>query len=50
MDGVRQIWYVTRYEDVETVLLDHKRFVSDRRNTFTTEEQAALPPFRATFL
>ena len=45
MDGVRQIWYVTRYEDVETVLLDHKRFVSDRRNTFTTEEQAALPPF-----
>lgn len=44
MDGLRQIWFVTSYEVAKSVLLDHKRFVSDRRHALTSEEQAALPP------
>jgi cytochrome P450 len=42
LDGETPIWFVTRYEDAETVLLDDERFVRDPR--------LALPPDRlATF-
>src|SRR5690606_2298440 len=38
----RTIWYVTRYEDVVTVLKDHQRFVKDPSKIFpgrTTQSQ-----------
>jgi cytochrome P450 len=38
LDGETQIWWVTRYEDAEAVLLDDERFVRDPR--------LALPPDR----
>src|SRR4051794_20860539 len=34
VDGKKPIWFVTRYEDVEAVLLDDKRFVRDPRLAF----------------
>src|SRR5438067_5124688 len=34
VDGEKPIWFVTRYEDVEAVLLDDKRFVRDPRLAF----------------
>ena len=37
-------WFITRYDDVVTVLRDHKRFVKNYRNTLTVAEQEALPP------
>jgi cytochrome P450 PksS len=37
-------WIVTRYEDVATILRDHKRFVKNYRNSLTPEQQAQLPP------
>lgn len=38
------IWFVTRRNEVETVLRDHRRFVKDWRNTRTPEELAQIPP------
>src|SRR6478672_13711630 len=38
LDGETPIWFVTRYEDAEAVLLDEERFVRDPR--------LALPPDR----
>ena len=38
LDGETPIWFVTRYEDAEAVLLDDERFVRDPR--------LALPPDR----
>jgi cytochrome P450 len=44
LDGTMPIWFVTRYEDVVTVLLDDERFVRDHRLAFTQEELDAMPP------
>ena len=41
LDGVTPIWFVTRYEDVNAVLLDHERFVRDPSLALTAEELAA---------
>ena len=38
------IWFVTRYADVEAVLLDHTRFVKDLSNALTPEELGAERP------
>lgn len=38
------LWLVTRYADVQTVLRDHKRFVKNYRNTLTPEQQRQLSP------
>lgn len=43
-DGKRRIWYIARYTDVEAILRDHQRFVSDYRSTLTAEELAQLEP------
>lgn len=43
-DGKRRIWYIARYADVEAILRDHQRFVSDHRSTLTPEELAQLEP------
>ena len=37
-------WLVTRYEDAELILKDHKRFVKNYRNCLTPAEQAELSP------
>jgi cytochrome P450 len=37
-------WFVTRYDDVVSVLRDHKRFVKNYRNSLTSAEQEALAP------
>ncbi len=37
-------WFVTRYDDVVSVLRDHKRFVKNYRNSLTPVEQDALEP------
>lgn len=38
-------WFVTRYDYVEAILHDHKRFVKNfRLNAATPEQQAKLPP------
>jgi cytochrome P450 PksS len=37
-------WIVTRYEDVATILRDHRRFVKNYRNTLTPEQRAQMPP------
>jgi cytochrome P450 len=42
--GENPLWFITRYEDVQTVLRDHKRFVKSWRNTRTPAELAQLPP------
>lgn len=43
-DGKTNIWFITRYDDVSTLLRDHKRLVKSVTNTFTPAEQAAMPP------
>jgi cytochrome P450 PksS len=43
-----QAWFVTRYDDVVSVLKD-ERFVKDTANAFTPEEAARLPWFRRMF-
>lgn len=43
LQGEGKIWFVTRYADVQAVLLDHKRFVKNWRNTRTAAELAQLP-------
>ena len=42
--GENPLWFVSRYEDVQTVLREHKRFVKNWRNTRTPEELAKLQP------
>ena len=36
------VWFVTGYEEAKLVLADHKRFVSDYRNTLPPEERTRL--------
>ena len=38
--GTNKVWFVARYEEARQVLRDHKRFVSDIRNTLTPEQKA----------
>ncbi len=38
IDGETPIWFVTRYADVQQILLDDKHFVRDPRLAFTPEE------------
>jgi cytochrome P450 len=46
IDGETPIWFVTRYEDAEAVLLDDERFVRDPRLALSSEQLAGeLPPF-----
>jgi cytochrome P450 len=46
IDGETPIWFVTRYEDAESVLLDDERFVRDPRLALSSEQLAGeLPPF-----
>ncbi len=44
MDGDSMFWFVTGFEEAETVLRDHKRFVKNWRNTRTPAELAKLEP------
>jgi cytochrome P450 len=41
LDGETPIWFVTRYEDAVTVLLDDERFVRDPSLALTAEERSA---------
>lgn len=43
VDGGKPMWWVTRYEDVEAVLLDDKRFVRDPRLAFPPAFFAGFP-------
>ena len=48
MDGETPIWWVTRYEDAEAVLLDDERFVRDPRLALPPEQlRSELPEFVA---
>jgi cytochrome P450 len=47
IDGETPIWWVTRYDDAEAVLLDDERFVRDPRLALPPEERPALPEFFA---
>ena len=42
LDGETPIWWVTRYEDAEVVLLDDERFVRDPRLAFPPDRLAAF--------
>ncbi|MBI1295388.1 cytochrome P450 [bacterium] len=42
--GENSLWFVSRYEDVQTVLREHRRFVKNWRSTRTPEELAKLQP------
>ena len=42
LDGETPIWFVTRYEDAEAVLLDDERFVRDPRLALSPERVAAF--------
>jgi cytochrome P450 len=42
LDGETPIWFVTRYEDVVTVLSDNERFVVDVKLALTEEELRAM--------
>jgi len=42
LDGETPIWWVTRYEDAEAVLLDDERFVRDPRLAFPPDRLAAF--------
>jgi cytochrome P450 len=42
LDGESPIWFVTRYDDADAVLLDDKRFVRDPRLALTPDELAAF--------
>ena len=41
-DGKTNIWFITRYDDVATLLRDHKRLVKDVANTLTPDARAPL--------
>ncbi len=46
LDGETPIWWVTRYDDAEAVLLDDERFVRDPRLALPPEQvSAGLPEF-----
>ena len=46
MDGETPIWWVTRYDDAEAVLLDDERFVRDPLLALPPEQvSAGLPEF-----
>jgi cytochrome P450 len=45
IDGETPIWWVTRYEDAEAVLLDDERFVRDPRLALPPEQLPELPEF-----
>ena len=48
MDGETPIWWVTRYEDAEAVLLDDERFVRDPRLALPPDQlRSELPEFVA---
>jgi cytochrome P450 len=48
VDGETPIWFVTRYEDAEAVLLDDERFVRDPRLALPPEQlRQGLPEFVA---
>lgn len=50
LDGETPIWFVTRYEDAEAVLLDDERFVRDGRLALEPEQRPApeaLPDYVA---
>ena len=42
--GTKKVWFVTHYKEVRQVLRDTRRFVSDIRNTFTSEQKANQRP------
>lgn len=42
LDGETPIWFVTRYDDVVTVLTDNERFVVDAKLALTEDELRAL--------
>ncbi len=42
-DGQTAIWFITRYEDVNALLRDHKRLVKNVANTLAPTERALLP-------
>ncbi len=42
--GKKKVWFVSHYKEARQVLRDHKRFVTDIRNTYTPEEKAAQRP------
>ncbi|HEX4323689.1 MAG TPA: cytochrome P450 [Gaiellaceae bacterium] len=42
LDGESPIWFVTRYDDGEAILLDDERFVRDPRLALTPDELAAF--------
>ena len=42
LDGETPIWFVTRYDDVVTLLTDNERFVLDPALALTSEELASL--------
>ena len=43
LDGETPIWWVTRYDDAEAVLLDDERFVRDPRLALPPEQLAEFP-------
>jgi hypothetical protein len=45
LDGETPIWWVTRYDDAESVLLDDERFVRDPRLALPPEQRLQLPEF-----
>jgi cytochrome P450 len=45
LDGETPIWWVTRYDDAEAVLLDDDRFVRDPRLAVPPEQIPELPEF-----
>jgi cytochrome P450 PksS len=47
--GGQSAWLVTRYDDVAAVLKDDERFVKDKRNALTPEQEAKEPWMPAAF-
>ena len=45
LDGETPIWWVTRYDDAEAVLLDDERFVRDPRLALPPEQRLELPEY-----
>jgi cytochrome P450 len=45
IDGETPIWWVTRYDDAEAVLLDDERFVRDPRLALPPEQRLELPEY-----
>ena len=42
LDGSTPIWFVTRYDEAQQILLDDARFVLDPRLVFNEEEQQGI--------